>query len=103
MGQRYRPTSLRPPEWQPLVSSRQWMILADAIGGQPRVLDDLRVVLSQLSPRVREALLGNLVLALAWEASPSRAVWTALLTTGHELRLSSAEALGRWDRLEEQP
>jgi hypothetical protein len=84
-----------PPEWQPLVSSRQWARLARALGQAPEVLDDLRVVLAQLSPAVRNALLDNLTDRLAAGTRPALAVWEALATTGHEARLRSAALLGR--------
>jgi len=95
MHRRSTPASPRPLEWQPLVSARQWAILADALKDHPEVLDDLRVVLTQLSPGVRTALLANLLISLAAEERPTRAVWTALAVTGHEVRLCSAAALGR--------
>jgi hypothetical protein len=85
----------RPPEWKPLVSPRQWVILAHAFRQAPEVLGDLRVVLEQLSPRVRQALLGNLIEALASDVRPGRAVWMALAVTGRELMQCSAAALGR--------
>jgi hypothetical protein len=82
-------------EWQPLVSPRQWAILAHALRDHPVVLDDLRVVLSELSPGVRGALVANLLISLGSEDRPSRAVWFALAVTGHEVKLCSAAALGR--------
>ena len=85
----------RPLQWQPLVSPRQWAILAHALSARPEILDDLRVVLTQLSPRVRSALVANLMEALASGARPTRAIWSALAITGQELKLCSAEALGR--------
>ena len=85
----------RPPDWQPLVSPRQWAILARALADCPEVLDDLRTVLRQLSPGVRSALVANLMISLKSEAAPSRAVWLALAITGDEVRLCSAVALGR--------
>ena len=85
----------RPPDWQPLVSPRQWAILAQALADCPEVLDDLHIVLTQLSPGVRSALVANLVAALESGARPARAVWMALAITGDEVRLCSAVALGR--------
>ena len=85
----------RPLEWEPLVSARQWVILAHAFSDAPEVLGDLRVVLGQLSPRVRGVLLGNLMVALASQVRPGRAVWTALAITGDEVKRCSAAALGR--------
>ena len=82
-------------EWQPLVSSREWTILAHALKDHPQVLEDLRVVLTQLSPGVRSALVANLLIGLESEARPTRAVWAALAITGHEVKLCSAAALGR--------
>lgn len=95
MNRRQTVTSARPPEWRPLVSSRQWLILAQAIGDHPEILDDLRAVLEELSPRVRRALVANLMDALASRAHPTRAIWCALSITGHEVKLSSAVALAR--------
>ena len=89
------PRSPRPLEWQPLVSARQWAILAHALKDHPEVLKDLRVVLTQLSPGVRRALIANLLSSLAAEERPTRAVWAALVVTGHEVKLCSADALGR--------
>jgi hypothetical protein len=86
---------LRPLQWQPLVSPRQWAILAQALGDRSEILDDLRVVLTQLSPGVRSALIANLLDALASNARPTHAVWSALAITGHEVKLCSAAALGR--------
>lgn len=71
------------------------MILADALRDSPEVLDDLRIVLAQLSPRVRGSLVANLMEALASGARPRQAVWVALEITGHEVKLCSAVALGR--------
>jgi len=71
------------------------VILAHALRDAPEVLSDLRVVLAQLSPGVREALLGNLMEGLASGVRPARAVWMALAVTGHEVKLCSAVALGR--------
>ena len=59
MHRRSTPASPRPLQWQPLVSTRQWAILADALGDHQEVFDDLRVVLTQLSPGVRSALIAN--------------------------------------------
>lgn len=95
MHRRSTPPSPRPLEWQPLVSARHWTILAYALKDHPEVLDDLRVVLTQLSPGVRGALLANLFITLAFEEHPPRAVWAALAITGHEVKLCSASALGR--------
>lgn len=95
MNRRHTVTSARPPEWRPLVSSRQWLILAQTIGDHPEVLDDLRAVLEELSPRVRRALIANLMEALASRGHPTRAIWCALSITGHEVKLSSAVALAR--------
>ena len=85
----------RPLEWQPLVSPRQWAILANALADCPEVLADLRTVLTQLSPGVRSALVANVTTALESEARPTRAVWMALAITGDEVKLCSAVALGR--------
>ena len=95
MHRRNRSASARPLEWQPLVSARQWAILAHALREHPEVLEDLRVVLTQLSPGVRSALMANLLSSLALEERPTRAFWTALAVTGHEVKLCSAAALGR--------
>jgi hypothetical protein len=95
MHRRSTPASPRPLEWQPLVSPRQWAILAHALKDHPAVLEDLRVVLAQLSPAVRRALMANLLISLAAEERPTHAVWTALVVTGHEVKLCSAVALGR--------
>ena len=95
MDRRHRPIPVRPLQWQPLVSPRQWAILAHALSDRPEILDDLRVVLTQLSPGVRSALVANLMEALESEARPTRAVWSALAITGHEVKLCSAAALGR--------
>ena len=95
MDRRHRSIPARPLQWQPLVSPRQWAILAHALSDSPEILDDLRVVLTQLSPRVRSALVANLMEALASNARPTRAVWSALAITGHEVKLCSAAALGR--------
>lgn len=98
-----RSTSLpaRPLAWQPLVSAQQWAILAHAFRDAPDVLGDLRVVLEQLSPGVRAALLGNLMQALAENVRPTRAVWRSLAITGHEVKLCSAAALGRLHALDD--
>lgn len=92
-----RPHSIpaRPWDWQPLVSAREWAILARGFAHTPELLGDLRVVLAQLSPGVRAALIGNLVRALADDMGPSDALWMSLAITGHELKLGSAIALGR--------
>jgi hypothetical protein len=95
MDRRHRPVPVRPLQWQPLVSPRQWAILAHALSDRPEILDDLRVVLTQLSPGVRSALMANLMEALASDAPATRAVWSALAITGHEVQLCSAAALGR--------
>ena len=95
MDRRPRSVPVRPLQWQPLVSRCQWAILAQALSDRPEILDDLRVVLTQLSPRVRSALVANLMEALASNARPTRAVWSALAITGHEVKLCSAAALGR--------
>ena len=95
MDPRHRSITARPLQWQPLVSPRQWAILAHALSDSPEVLDDLRVVLTQLSPRVRRALVANLMEALASGTRPAGAVWSALAITGHEVKLCSAAALGR--------
>ena len=95
MDRRHRSIPARPLQWQPLVSPRQWAILAHALSARPEILDDLRVILTQLSPRVRSALVANLMEALAPDARPTRAVWSALAITGHEVKLCSAAALGR--------
>lgn len=95
MDRRHHAVPERPSRWQPLVSSRQWAILAYALRDSPEVLDDLRVVLAQLSPIVRSALISNLMEALASDARPTRAIWHALAITGHEVKLCSAAALGR--------
>ena len=84
-----------PPEWQPLVSPRQWARIAHPFRDVPELLDDLRVVAAQLSPRVRTALIDNVLDALASGVRPARAVWIGLANTGHEVKLCSAEALGR--------
>lgn len=85
----------RPLEWQPLVSPRQWAILAQALADCPEVLDDLHGVLMQLFPGVRGALVGNVTTALESEPRPTHAVWMALAITGDEVKLCSAAALGR--------
>ena len=95
MHRRNTPASARPLQWQPLVSPRQWAILAHALSDHPEVLEDLRVVLTQLSPGVRSTLMANLLISLASEERPTHAVWTALAVTGHEVKLCSAAALGR--------
>ena len=95
MDRRHRSIPARPLQWQPLVSPRQWAILAHALSDRPEILDDLRVVLTQLSPGVRRALVANIMGALATGARPTRAVWSALAITGHEVKLCSAAALGR--------
>ena len=84
-----------PTEWQPLVSRRQWAILAHEFRDAHEVLSDLRIVLAELSPGARRVLLVNLMRALASGLSPGRAVWISLARTGHELKLCSAVALGR--------
>jgi len=95
MDRRHGSRPALPREWQPLVSSRQWAGLADAYLDTPEVLDDLRIVLSELSPRGRGVLIDNLMDVLASETRPTRALWDALALTGHELKLCSAEKLGR--------
>ena len=95
MHRRNTAASTRPLEWQPLVSVRQWAILADALNYHPEVLEDVRVVLTQLSPGVRSALMANLLISLAAEERPTHAVWIALAVTGQEVKLCSAIALGR--------
>jgi hypothetical protein len=95
MARRDSLPSAPPAAWRPLVSRAQWTILARALEGFPEVLDDLRVVLTQLSPGVRSALLTNLFSTLKAEEHPTRAVWVALAITGHEVKLCSAAALGR--------
>lgn len=95
MDPRHRSVPARPPEWQPLISPAQWSTLARALGDSPEVLDDLQTILAQLSPGVRIALVDNLMTALASGARPTRAVWTALAVTGHDVKLCSAVALGR--------
>ena len=87
----------RPHEWEPLVSARQWVILAHTLRDAPEVLDDLRVVLCELSPGVRRALLAHLMEALASGVSPMRAVWSAAAITGHEAKLRSAVARAQLD------
>ena len=87
----------RPPEWEPLVSARQWVLLAHALRDVPETLADLRVVLGELSPGVRCALLAHLMQALASGGSPARAVWTSLAMTGHEVKLRSAVARAQQD------
>jgi hypothetical protein len=99
MHRRSTPASPRPLEWQPLVTACQWAILAEELKDHSEVLDDLRVVLIQLSPGVRSALMANLLSALAAEERPTHAVWLALAITGHEVKLCSAAALGRLDAL----
>ena len=95
MDSRHHPVASRPTTWQPLVSPREWAILAHALRDWPEALNDLRVVLAQLSPGVRTTLVDNLMEALASDARPTRAVWSALAITGHEVKLCSAAALGR--------
>ena len=95
MDRRHRSIPARPLQWQPLVSPREWAIFAKALSDRPEILDDLRVVLTQLSPGVRSALVANLMEVLASGVRPTRAVWNALAFTGHEVKLCSAEALGR--------
>ena len=95
MDRCHRSTPPRPLQWQPLVSPREWAILAQALSDHPEILDDLRVVLTQLSPGVRGALITNLSEAFVSGASPTHAIWSALAITGHEVKLCSAAALGR--------
>jgi len=95
MDRRQDSVPVRPLEWQPLVSPRQWAVLAHALTDCPEVLDDLGTVLTQLSPGVRSVLVANLLMALKSEARPARAVWMALAITGDEVKLCSAVALGR--------
>ena len=95
MDRRQASVPERPLEWQPLVSPRQWAILAHALADCPEVLDGLRTVLTQVSPGVRGTLVANLMMALESEARPARAVWMALAITGDEVKLCSAVALGR--------
>ena len=95
MDPRHHPVPSRPAPWHPLVSPGQWAILAHALAECPEALDDLRVVLAQLSPGVRSALIANLMEALAAGVLARRAVWSALAVTGHEVKLCSAAALGR--------
>ena len=95
MHRRNSSASARPLEWQPLISAGHWAIVADALRDHEEVLEDLRVILTQLSPGVRSALVANLLLSLASEEPPTRAVWNALAVTGHEVKLCSAAALGR--------
>ncbi len=90
MDHHARRNIVRPPQWQPLVSARQWLILTHTLRDAPELLGDLRVVLGELSPGVRRALLAHLMQTLASGASPVRAVWTALAITGHEVKLRSA-------------
>ena len=40
MHRRSTPASPRPLGWQPLVSPRQWAILAHALRNRPEILDD---------------------------------------------------------------
>lgn len=89
--------SPRPQEWEPLVSAPQWVILAHALRDAPATLGDLRVVLDELSPGVRRALLAHLMQTLASGGSPVRAVWTALAITGHEVKLRSAVTRAHFD------
>ena len=95
MDPRHHSVPPRPATWQPLVSPGQWAILAHALRDCPEALDDLRVVLAQLSPGVRSAFIANLMEALASGVLARRAVWSALAITGHEVKLCSAAALGR--------
>jgi len=85
----------QPLEWQPLVSRRERAIFAGGYSLHREVLEDLRVVLTQPSPRVRSALVANLLTTLTSEERPTRAVWAALAITGNEVKLCSAAALGR--------
>jgi hypothetical protein len=101
MKRRNSSTLPRPLQWQPLVSQPEWSVLAGALKKHPQALDDLRVVLTQLSPGVRVALIANLLSFLRSEERPTRAVWTALAVTGEDVRLCSAEALGRLHALAE--
>ncbi len=103
MQRRAIPGPARPDVWRPLVTRRQWAILAHAFRDASAVLGDLRVVLAELSPGVRAALLGNLMDALASGVRPGRAIWMALAVTGHEARLCSADALGRLHALGDEP
>lgn len=89
------PVLARPPEWQPLVSPAQWAVLARALGDVPELLDDLRVVLAELSPGVRGTLIANVMGAFEAGLPPGRAVWAALAMTDRQVRLGSAVALGR--------
>ena len=98
MSHHARRISPRPQEWKPLVSAPQWVILAHALRDAPATLGDLRVVLGELSPGVRRALLAHLMQTLASGASPPvRAVWTALAITGHEVKLRSAVTRAHFD------
>ncbi len=97
MSRPARRISPRPQEWEPLVSAPQWVILAHALRDAPAMLCDLRVVLGELSPGVRRALLAHLMQGLASGACPVRAVWTALAITGHEVKLRSAVTRAHFD------
>jgi hypothetical protein len=91
-----RHITARPPAWEPLVSDRQWLILSHNLR-DTHVLADLRVVLGELSPGVRRALLAHLMETLASGVSPVRAVWVSLAITGHDVKLRSAHARAQLD------
>lgn len=84
-----------PPAWQPLVSSCRWTILAHALKDCSKLVDNLRVVLAQLSAGVRGTLMDNVIQELASDVAAPRALWHALVIAGDEVKLCSAEALGR--------
>jgi hypothetical protein len=81
--------------WQPLVSPCQWAGIAHALASSPPAIDDLCVALEQLSGRVRITLMANLLQAVESDPCSTRAVWSALAITRHELTPCLAEALGR--------
>jgi hypothetical protein len=96
VSQPVRHITTRPPAWEPLVSARQWLILSHTLRDD-QVLADLHVVLGELSPGVRRALLAHLMETLASGVSPVRAVWISLAITGHDVKLRSARARAHQD------
>ena len=95
MEDRLSSVAARPSRWQPLVTPGQWRILAHSFRDAPEVLNDLQVVLGEISPGTRRALLENLMATLQSEDRPIVALWTALGLTGQDAKMRSAAALGR--------
>ena len=95
--------SARPVEWQRLVSARQLTSIVSALSEDPQLIDALRGVLMQLSPRLGRSLLANLDVTPRSEDHATHAAWTALAITGHEVKLCSAEALGSRHVLGDDP